>query len=92
MPIVKQNERRPVTSATRRHFEGLTLDIPDAVSINIYSGWYEDCDIKERHNREMDWVHTDGGADKPVIISEFGVGARDLARCKWSEDHNAKKA
>ena len=81
---------RPTTSATCRHFTDICLDLPDVVSFNIYSGWYQDISVKERHEQEMDWIETTGGAGKPVIVSEFGAGAifgnRDRTRAKWSEE------
>lgn len=84
---------RPTTSATCRHFNDICLDLPDIVSFNIYSGWYEDVAVKERHEREMDWIASAHGAGKPVIVSEFGAGAvygyRDRGRRKWSEERQA---
>ncbi len=84
---------RPVTSATCKHFKDICLDLPDIVSFNMYSGWYEDVPVKERHEQEMDWIARAGGAGKPVIVSEFGAaaiyGCRDRGRCKWSEERQA---
>lgn len=84
---------RPTTSATCRHFTDICLDLPDIVSFNMYSGWYQDISVLERHNQEMDWIGKAGGAGKPVIVSEFGAGAiygfRDRGRCKWSEERQA---
>lgn len=81
---------RPTTFATCRHFTDICLDLPDVVSFNIYSGWYQDIPVKERHEQEMDWIESVGGAGKPVIVSEFGAGAifgnRDRTRAKWSEE------
>ncbi len=81
---------RPLTSATCRHFTDICLDLPDIVSFNIYTKWYEDAPVAERHNQEMDWIAAAGGAGKPVIVSEFGAGAvygfRDTAHSKWSEE------
>ena len=69
------------------------LDLPDVVSFNMYSGWYQDVEVKERHEQEMDWIASAGGAGKPVIVSEFGAAAmygyRDRGRCKWSEERQA---
>ncbi|MCD8326422.1 MAG: hypothetical protein LUC90_07000 [Lachnospiraceae bacterium] len=87
------DQTRPVTSATCRHFTDICLDLPDVVSVNMYSGWYQDVDVREVHDKEMDWIAQSGGAGKPVIISEFGAGAmygyRDRSRCKWSEERQA---
>lgn len=84
---------RPATSATCRHFTDICLDLPDIVSYNIYSGWYEDKDIAERNTQEINWIRKSGGEGKPIIISEFGAGAiygyRDRTHCKWSEEYQA---
>ena len=81
---------RPTTFATCRHFKDICLDLPDIVSFNIYSGWYQDLGIKERHDQEMEWIASAGGEGKPVIVSEFGAGGvygfHDRARTKWSEE------
>lgn len=84
---------RPTTSATCKHFQDICLDLPDIVSFNMYSGWYQDVPVKERHEQEMDWIAQTGGAGKPVIVSEFGAAAmygyRDRGHCKWSEERQA---
>lgn len=84
---------RPATSATCRHFQDICLDLPDIVSINMYSGWYQDVPVKERHEQELDWIARAGGEGKPVIVSEFGAAAvygyRDRGHCKWSEERQA---
>ena len=84
---------RPATSATCRHFKDICLDLPDIVSFNMYSGWYQDVSVAERHEEEMEWISGAGGAGKPVIVSEFGAAAvygfRDRGRCKWSEERQA---
>ena len=88
--IKKLDASRPTTSATCRHFTDICLDLPDIVSFNIYSGWYQDIDVKSRHEDEMSWIESAGGALKPVIVSEFGgaamYGYRDRGHCKWSEE------
>lgn len=81
---------RPVTSATCRHFSDICLDLEDIVSYNIYTNWYENDDIKARNDKEIDWIKSANGDNKPIIISEFGAGAiygyRSRAREKWSEE------
>lgn len=81
---------RPVTSATCRHFTDISLDLPDIVSFNMYSGWYKDCPIDERNDSEIKWIKESGGDGKPIIVSELGAAAiygfRDRSRCKWSEE------
>ena len=67
--------------------------MPDIVSFNMYSGWYQDVSVKERHEQEMEWIDSVAGGIKPVIVSEFGAAAmygfRDRGRCKWSEERQA---
>ena len=91
--IRRMDQSRPTTSATCRHFTDICLDLPDVVSFNMYSGWYQDVPVKERHEQEMDWIASAGGAGKPAIVSEFGAaaiyGCRDRSRCKWSEERQA---
>ncbi len=84
---------RPHTSATCRHFKDISLDLPDIVSFNQYSGWYLDCDIAVRNDELIDWIYKEGGEGKPIIVSEVGAAAiygyRDRSRCKWSEERQA---
>lgn len=84
---------RPTTSATCRHFTDICLDLPDVVSFNMYSGWYQDCSVDERNNSEIDWIKQNGGGNKPIIVSEVGAAAiygyRDRSRCKWSEERQS---
>ena len=84
------DQSRPTTSATCRHFTDICLDLPDVVSFNMYSGWYQDVDPGERNEEELEWIRKAGGEDKPVIVSEVGAAAlygyRDRSRCKWSEE------
>lgn len=91
--IKRLDKSRPTTSATCRHFKDICLDLADAVSFNMYSGWYQDVSVKERHEEEMKWIASAGGEGKPVIVSEFGgaaiYGYRDRGHCKWSEERQA---
>ena len=91
--IRSMDKSRPVTSATCRHFTDITLDLPDVVSFNMYTKWYNDGDIGERNDREIDWIRANGGNNKPIILSEVGAAAiygyRDRSRCKWSEERQA---
>ncbi len=88
--IRAMDSTRPTTSATCRHFTDICLDLPDVVSFNMYSNWYQDCDIAKRNDEEIEWIYKSGGADKPIIVSEVGAAAiygyRDRTRCKWSEE------
>lgn len=84
---------RPTTSATCRHLKDICLDLPDIVSFNMYSGWYQDVDIAQRNEQEISWIKDAGGEGKPIIVSELGAaaiyGCRDRSRCKWSEERQA---
>jgi beta-glucuronidase len=91
--IRRLDHSRPTTSATCRHFTDITLDLPDIVSFNMYSGWYIDVPIQQRNEQEIEWIKNAGGEGKPIIVSEFGAAAlygyRDRSRCKWSEERQA---
>ena len=91
--IRRMDKSRPVTSATCRHFADICLDLPDVVSFNLYTNWYEDDDVAARNDRELAWIKESGGSGKPVIVSELGAAAlygyRDRAACKWSEEYQA---
>lgn len=84
------DQTRPLTSATCRHFTDICLDLPDIVSFNMYTGWYQEMSVEERHEKEIAWINEAGGAGKPIIVSEFGAGGiygyHDRARSKWSEE------
>lgn len=91
--IRSMDSSRPVTSATCRHFTDISLDLPDIVSFNMYSGWYQDVSVEERNRQEIEWIRRGGGEGKPIIVSEMGAAAiygyRDRSRCKWSEERQA---
>lgn len=91
--IDELDKTRPKTFATCRHFKDICLDLPDIVSFNMYTGWYQDLSILERHNKEIDWINSANGEGKPLIVSEFGAGGiygnRDRRRLKWSEERQA---
>lgn len=91
--IKSMDRSRPTTSATCRHFTDISLDLPDIVSFNMYSGWYQDVSVEERNRKEIDWIQSSGGEGKPIIVSELGAAAiygyRDRSRCKWSEERQA---
>ena len=88
--IRRLDKSRPVTSASDRHYTDICLDMQDIISFNIYSGWYYDNPIEGELNKELAWIRTAGGENKPFIMSEFGAAAfyghRDPSRRKWSEE------
>ena len=85
---------RPLTSASCRYYKDICLDLPDIVSFNIYSGWYDGNAVATEFEKQYAWIQTTGGADKPMIISEFGgaaiYGYRDPSHVKWSEERQAE--
>lgn len=84
---------RPLTSASCRYYKDICLDLPDIVSFNIYSGWYDSNKVDTEFEKQYAWIQTTGGAGKPMIISEFGgaaiYGFREPTRVKWSEERQA---
>ncbi len=95
--IKKLDPHRPVTFASNRRQNDISLKYADIVSWNLYTGWYGgDLEgIGPFLDALLAWQQTpeSGAAGKPTIISEFGAGAlygyRDPARPKWSEEYQA---
>ena len=85
---------RPLTSASCRYYKDICLDLPDIVSFNIYSGWYDANPVAGEFEKQYAWIETTGGAGKPMIISEFGgaalYGYRDPSHVRWSEERQAE--
>lgn len=93
--IRQLDQSRPVTAATRQHFTDLCLDLDDIVSVNMYSGWYDDHPVAAQLDQEYAWIQHAGGDNKPLIISEFGAGGiygdHDyFAKSKWSEERQVE--
>ena len=67
------------------------LDLPDAVSYNMYPLWYFDTDVPSFLADMLDRIEESDGRGKPFIVSEIGAGAvygwHDAARAKWSEEY-----
>jgi len=88
---------RPRTFASNKSQKDICLDLVDIVSWNRYDAWYGGgvSDIEPRLAQQLAWLHSEasGGADKPVIMSEFGGGAiygnRQRCRSKWSEEYQS---
>ena len=85
---------RPVTYATCRVFTDVCLDLADIVSWNIYPHWYEKKDPQTYLQELIAWSDANGGAGKPVLISEIGAGGipgwhDPFRRAKWSEERQA---
>ena len=92
--VKRLDTSRPTSFATCRHFTDISLDLPDIVSYNIYTGWYTNGDVQEEMDAEIGWIKASGGDHKPIIISEFGAGGvygfRDRTHCRWSEERQAE--
>ena len=86
---------RPTTFASCHGFKDVSLDLPDVVGFNLYTGWYRGSlgEIPVRVDEIIAWIEKAGGGGKPLILSEFGGGAipgyRSDARVKWSEERQA---
>ncbi len=91
------DDSRPLTFASCKLENDICLDLVDIVSFNIYVGWYGDSikGVQSRLHDLIGWLDSgnSGGADKPLIISEFGAGAiygnRQRNHSKWSEEYQA---
>lgn len=82
---------KPVTFASNKCFRDICLDLVDIVSYNIYPKWYKNTPCDESLAGCIEYIRANGGAGKPIIISEIGAGAiygyRTNIRCKWSEEY-----
>ena len=86
---------RPVTAALLERPGGKVYGEMDAVGINMYPQWYHNTPVSEALNRKMAEIRENGGAGKPVIVSEIGAGAiygyhDPLGETKWSEERQCK--
>ena len=90
------DDTRLITYATNRILMDECLELIDFISVNQYVGWYEG-DIKDWASF-MDEMKTylkkKGVDDKPVIMSEFGVGAmfgcKNFEELRWSENYQVE--
>lgn len=84
---------RPVTAALLDRRGSLVLGDSDVDSLNLYPLWYHTTDPAVHVENMTRWAAENGGAGKPVIISEIGAGAlygfHDPGRVKWSEERQA---
>ena len=85
------DDTRPVTAALLERPGGKVYGDMDVVSVNLYPKWYHDTPVGEALGKKLDEVRANGGADKPVIVSEIGAGAiygfhDPLGQAKWSEE------
>lgn len=87
---------RLVTYATNRILTDDCLDLIDFISINQYVGWYEG-DIEDWSAFMVDlkkYLKEKKVDNKPVIMSEFGVGAvfgtKTFEELRWSENYQVE--
>ena len=87
---------RLVTYATNRILTDDCLDLIDFISVNQYVGWYEG-DIKDWADFMVDmkkYLKEKGVDNKPVVMSEFGVGAvfgtKTFEELRWSENYQVE--
>ena len=85
---------RPVTAALLERPGGLVYGDMDVVSVNLYPQWYRSDSVREALRRKIREIDENGGAGKPLIVSEIGAGAiygyhDPLGEAKWSEERQA---
>ncbi|MFB8374517.1 glycoside hydrolase family 2 protein [Paenibacillus taichungensis] len=84
---------RPRSFASHHRDQELCFDLAEIVSFNLYPGWYTDEKPEELALEAIQWANKLGGADKPIIMSEFGAdgfyGFRSNNREKGSEERQA---
>ncbi len=84
---------RPVTAATCKGADDVTLDLFDVVSVNTYPGWYFLAGQIEKGyaflKEDLARIHATCG--KPIFISEFGAdtiaGYHGLPGEQWTEEY-----
>ncbi len=94
--VKSMDSSRLVTYATNRILKDDCLDLVDFIGINQYVGWYGG-DIEEWEDFMVDlkkFLKEKGVDNKPVIFSEFGVGAifgnKTLEELRWSENYQVE--
>lgn len=84
---------RPLTFASHHRDKDICFDLADIVSFNLYPGWYTDEDPGTLCDLARGWADANGGAGKPMIMSEFGAdgyyGLRDPSRVRGTEERQA---
>ncbi|MDA3961997.1 MAG: beta-glucuronidase [Planctomycetota bacterium] len=97
--IKKTDPSRPVTFASNKGSNDVCLGLVDIVAWNRYTGWYggDVAGVEPGLKHILKWLHSpqsQGGAGKPVILSEFGGGAirglRDARAVHWTEEYQCQ--
>lgn len=87
------DKSRLLTYASNRILRDECLDLVDFISVNQYVGWYEGdtCDWADFLVQMKAYLKEKGVSDKPVLMSEFGVGAmfghKNFEELRWSENY-----
>ncbi len=90
---------RPITFASNKGTDDVCLDLVDIVAWNRYDAWYFGGPeaVKPQLEKALKWLDSpgsNGGAGKPIIMSEFGAGAfygcRKPSEPKWSENYQRR--
>ena len=84
------DQSRPKSFATCQYFTDICLDLPDILSVNLYPLWYTDENPASMFERTKKWMEEAAGAEKPLLITEFGAGGiygyRSETGAKWTEE------
>ncbi len=87
---------RLLTYTTNRALKDICFDLVDVICINQYVGWYGQ-DIEDWAAwvvKMKDYLNEQGVDNKPVIMSEFGVGAifgcKTFEELRWSENYQVE--
>lgn len=91
--VRSMDNSRLVTYASNRILKDECLDLIDFISVNQYVGWYEGeiCDWADFLVQMKAYLKEKGVDHKPVLMSEFGVGAmfghKNFEGLRWSENY-----
>lgn len=94
--VKNMDSTRLVTYATNRILKDECLDLIDFISVNQYVGWYEGdiADWADFMTEMKNYLKEKGVDQKPVVMSEFGVGAmfgtKDFEGLRWSENYQVE--
>ncbi len=82
---------RPMTAALLERPGSRVFGDSDVVSVNIYPRWYHETPVSVSLANKIQEIEANGGANKPIIVSEIGAGAvygchDPLVAPKWSEE------
>lgn len=94
--VRSMDNSRLITYATNRILKDECLDLIDFISVNQYVGWYEGdiCDWADFLVQMKAYLKEKGVDQKPVLMSEFGVGAmfghKNFEELRWSENYQSE--